>query len=204
MPAFSVSFPGIDLSGGMFWIGNAETEGGPSPLLGIWGVGLPITFTPLFSIGPELSMCGTQYQLMSDGEKAVPTEIEYADSLWALFLLLDVPFRFTFHITDAISLGPSAHTTFIFRIPITGWGEASARTGDPEHRSAISRYFYENARFLYPGTGFFFNWKLSGVLGFHARLLALFPLFHAWDGESAKFWDQLCISGRVGIRFYFQ
>lgn len=201
---FSLALPGLDLSGGLLWLGNAETEGGPSPLLGIWGVGLPLQFTPLFSIEPELSMFGTQYQLTSDGSKAVPTEIEYAHSLWALILMLDIPFRFTFHINDTITLGAAAHTAFVFRIPTIGWGDASARTGDPEHRAAIAGYWYQNARFFYPGTGLFFNWKMFDSLGFYVRLLSLFPLFHAWDGEAAPFWDQMCISGRVGVRFYFK
>ncbi len=199
----AIQLPGIDLSGGLIWIGNAEEEGGPSPLLGIWGVGLPLQFSPLFSIEPELSMFGTQYQLMSDGIKAVPTEIEYADSLWTLILSLDVPFRFTFYLNEALSLGPAAHAVFVFRIPMKGWGEASAQTGDPEHRKAISTYFYSNASFLYPGVGFFFNWKIFESLGFHFRLLSLFPLFHLWDGENAPFWDQMGISARVGVRFYF-
>jgi hypothetical protein len=201
---FALTLPGLDISGGVMWLGNAETEGGPSPLLGVWGVGLPLKFTPLFSIDPALSMFGTQYQLTTDGSKAVPTEIEYASSLWALALMLDVPFRFTFHVSDTISLGAGPHLAFLFRIPTIGWGDASARTGDPDHRAAIVAYWYENARFLYPGAGLFFNWKMFENIGFYVRLLSLFPLFHAWDGENARFWDQLHISGRVGVRFYFK
>lgn len=199
----AVSLPGLDVSGGLMWMGNAETEGGPSPLLGIWGVGLPLEFTPLFSIEPELSMFGTQYQLSTDGSKAVPTEIEYASSLWALMLMLDIPFRFTFQLNDALSLGAGAHTAFLFRIPTIGWGEASARTGDKEHRAAITGYWYQQARFFYPGTGFFFNWKMFENISLFVRLLSLFSLFHAWDGEAAPFWDQMLISGRVGIRISF-
>lgn len=201
---YSFDLPGLDLSGGLIWLGNAEFEGGPSPLLGVWGVGLPLRFSPLFSIDPELSMFGTQYQLTTDGSKAVPTEIEYAHSVWALILMLDVPFRFTFTVSEAISLGADAHLAFLFKIPTIGWGDASARTGDEAYRSAIVSYWYQNARFLYPGAGMFFRWRMFDNLAFHLRLLSLFPLFHAWDGENAAFWDQMYISARVGIRISFQ
>jgi len=202
--AFSVDLPGLDVFGGLQWLGNAETEGGPSPLMGVWGLGLPIEFSQLISLDPELSMFGTQYQLASDGVKAVPTEIEYAHNLWALMLMLDVPVRFTIHITDTISTGAGAHLSFLFRIPTIGWGDASARTGDAEHRAAIVSYFYNNARFFYPGIDLFLNWKFFEKIGFYVRILSLFPLFHAWDGEDVPFWDQFCLSGRIGIRIYFK
>jgi hypothetical protein len=224
---FGLDLPGIDISGGPLWIGNGagiersytdengdtvrndnpatEPEGGPSPLLMAGGVGLPLEFTDLLSLEPELSFFGTQYQLAdqaaTDGStvpKAVPTEIEYAASLWVLTVMVNVPFRLTFHPVDKISLGGGIHTALLFRIPTLGWG------GDDLDRASIAAYFYKKLRFYYPGAGFFLNWKFSERLGFHFRLAALFPIFHLWDGENIKFYDQLMLLGRVGLRFYFK
>lgn len=224
---FGLELPGIDISGGPLWIGNGagiersytdengetvpgdnpdtEPEGGPSPLLIACGIGLPLEFSDLLSLEPELSFFGTQYQLADQAAvegttipKAVPTEIEYASSLWVLTVMLDVPFRITFHPGDNLSIGGGIHTTFLFRIPTVGWG------GDDLDRASIAAYFYKKMRLYYPGAGFFLNWKFSERIGFHVRLLGLFPLFHLWDGENIKFYDQLMLSGRVGFRFYFK
>lgn len=200
---FSLDLPGFDLFGGIQWMGNAEEEGGPSPLMGVWGVGLPLEFSRLISLEPELSMFGTQYQLTSGGVKSVPTEIEYAHSLWFLSLMLDVPLRFTFRINEALALGAGPHLAFLFRIPTIGWGDASARTGDRDHRAAIVAYLYSNVKFLYPGTDLFLSWQFAEKLGFFFRIVSYFPLFHAWDGEAAPFWDQFFLSFRVGVRFSF-
>ncbi len=240
--------PGLDFSGGIMWIGNGATQivvntdnelteqrpkGGPGPTLGTGGVGLPLEFTDWLSLEPELSFFGTQYELFNQKAadptgpvdltapvKAAPTEVEFADSVWLLSVMLDIPLRFTIRFTEKISAGGGVHNVFLFRIPILGWGAGAfvpGSTGDT-YRGLTVSYFYKAARFYYPGTGLFFNWKFSERLGFYIRLRALFPLFHAWAGESVDyivpedgttqsfrtpFYDQLMISGLVGIRVYF-
>ena len=229
--AFSLNLPGLDLSGGMLWVGNqaVQTEldsdgeiisqipqGGPSPILGIYGVGLPLEFLNWLSLEPELSMFGTQYEgyylTINDGvedtepgRKAAPTEIERADSVWLLSIMLDLPVRFTLRVSETIAFGGGVHNVLFFRIPILGYGEGKfvADSTLPTYRSDVSTYYYKKGRFYYPGVSAFFNWKFSNVFGFHVRVLTLFPLFHAWDGEGAAFTDQMMISGRIGLRIYF-
>lgn len=200
----ALSIPGIDLFGGLVFVGNGNAEGGPSPLLGYWGVGMPVRINENMYFGPELGMFSTQYQLTSDGSKAVPTEVEFADSLWMISLLLDASFRYLFEVSDTLLLGPSAHLGFIFRIPILGYGLAAGDSSDPTYGSSIVSYFYSQVRFFLPGVGFRLYWDLFERLGFLFRLTGYFPIFHLWDGEGAPFYDQMIVSGTVGVRFKFK
>lgn len=202
VPALSI--PGIDLFGGLVFVGNGHAEGGPSPLLGYWGVGMPVKINENMYFGPELSMFSTQYQLTSDRSKAVPTEVEYADSLWMVSLLLDTSFRYLFKASDTLYLGPSGHLGFLFRIPILGYGLAAMGSTDPTYRTSIVSYFYSQLRFLLPGVGFRLYWTAFERLGFLFRLTGYFPVFHLWDGEGAPFYDQMIVSGTVGVRFQFE
>ncbi len=202
VPALSI--PGIDLFGGLVFVGNGHPEGGPSPLLGYWGVGMPVQINENMYFGPELGMFSTQYQLTSDGTKAVPTEVEYADSLWMISLLLDASFRYLFKVSDTLFLGPSAHLGFIFRIPVLGYGLAAPGSTDPTYRSSIISYYYSQFRFFLPGVGFRLYWTALERLGFLFRLTGYFPVFHLWDGEGAPLYDQMIVSGTVGVRFQFK
>lgn len=200
----ALSIPGIDLFGGLVFVGNGHSEGGPSPLLGYFGVGMPVEINENMYFGPELSMFSTQYQMTSDRSKAVPTEVEFSDSLWMVSLLLDTSFRYLFKVSETLFLGPSAHLGFIFRIPIIGYGLAAPGSTDPTYRTSIVSYYYSQFRFFLPGAGFRIYWTAFERLGFLFRLTGYFPIFHLWDGEGAPIYDQMIVSGTVGVRFQFE
>ena len=234
VPALNI--PGLDVSAAFTVKGNSAvqtvldgegnvvdriSQGGPSPVVTSVAVGLPLEFTPLISLEPELYMFGTHYELynlsviegfenivdVASASKAVPTEIETANSVWLLSLMIDVPLRFTIRINETLSAGGGIHNVLLLHIPTLGWGNgafAAGSSGDT-YRSLIASYFYKSARFYYPGAGLFFSWKFSDRIGLVIRSRILFPLFHAWDGESAytTFYDQMIISGRIGLRIYF-
>ena len=190
----------LDAHGGILFLGNGETEGAPSPILPTWSVSLPMSFSSLFYLSPELGIFWNQYQLSSDGDKAVPTEIETANQVSFITLYLDANALFRFAINEQLSAGPLGFLSFVFRIPIRGWDEAAE---DTSYAETMTGYLYGSGRFLYPGIGGFFNWAFSENFGFAFRLKWRVPFFHSLAGEEGGFHDQMMIVGTVGITFFF-
>lgn len=203
----SLTVPSMDVYGGLLWLGNGDSEGAASPLLRTLGASVSFFFTPRFFLAPELSFTGTQYQLTTattpENERAVPTEVEYADSIWYLSTILDIHAGFSFNFSEALSGGVSLFPSFIFRIPMLSWGVCA--TDEGACRQAMTSYLYSKARFLYLGANLFFHWKLSENLGLSIRSKWYLPWFHMWDGETGiPFWDQMMSSLTIGLRIYFQ
>lgn len=191
---------GIDVHGGLLWFGNAEAEGAPSPLLWEFGVSSPFAFTDFFLITPELSMFWNQYQLSESGVKAIPTEIETANQVTFITLVLDLQAMFRFRITEQIAAGPVVFPSFVFRIPTKSWDAAAE---DAAYKQKMTEYLYGDGRFFYPGIGGFFQWAFSERFGFLFQLKTRLPLFHAWDEEGISFHDQMMVGAAAGIQIYF-
>ncbi|MEW5817871.1 MAG: hypothetical protein AB1798_21065 [Spirochaetota bacterium] len=192
---YAIEVSSIDIHMGLNWLGNSEQEGGPSPLLPASGISVPLRLTSFFFIDPEFLFFGTQYRLMSTGIKAVPTEIEFADSVWYLNFILDIAACFEVKLSNAISLGASLSPAFDFRIPFTAWGEGAS------HKSQMTSYFYGSGRFFYPAAGLFFNWNMFQNMALMIRFKVYFPMAKLWTKENTPFHDQLMLSGTVGLRF---
>lgn len=218
---FSADIESIDVKGGVIWIGNepADTEGkdaAPHPLATVVGVSLPIRFSSLFSLVPELRYYGLPYGM--EYGRAVPVEIEFASWPWVLGFLLEPRAVFDFHLADTLTISPYASPTFLFRIPVP-----NRYSTDIE---AIAAYHYGMGRFFYPEVGVVLDWELpfrnrsplaetlneegfneeppyEGIeIHFVVDVNAYFPVFHIWDGEERKFYDQFMASGAVGLRVF--
>ena len=219
--AYAIHLESLDLKGGMIWIGNApvdedQKDAAPSPLTTITGLSLPIRFTSFFSLAPELRYYGLPYGV--EYGRPVPVEVEFAHWVWVVGLLLEPRARIDLQITQPLSLSAYISPTFLFRIPARRWGTVDRRE--------IAAYQYGMGRFFYPAIGLIVDYELpfriqSGQaeslnegefsepepyegISIHVilDLNAYFPLFHAWDGENLKFYDQLMASGTVGVRFF--
>lgn len=197
VPAAALSVQGVDARAGLLWLGNSSTEGAPSPLLDTIGISVPLSIAPRISFAPELDFTGTQYQLQvySDPTRAVPTEIEFANQVWYLTLLLDLPVRYTLPLSKQLSLGFGLSPALIFRIPTVSYGLGASQAG------AMSAYFYGEGRFFYPTTELFLEWQALPGIALQFRTRVFFPVFHLWDGDGLPFWDQMMIDGNLGLRF---
>ena len=67
----------------------------------------------------------------------------------------------------------------------------------------MARYFWANARFLYPESDVFFRWNAFETLSLTAGIRVLWPWFHAWDGESLPFTDQFVFAPTLGFSMVF-
>ncbi len=214
---YSINLESVDIKGGMMWIGNETGDAAPSPLTTIVGVSLPIRFASFFALEPELRYYGQPYGI--EHGRPVPVEIEFAKWAWVLGFFLEPRAVFDFRIVDTLTLSPYISPTFLFRIPARNWGDADS--------GAIAAYQYGMGRFFYPEVGLIVDWELpfrirsfqaeslnedgftemppyEGIeIHFVVDLNVYFPLFHAWDDEERKFYDQFMTSGVVGLRFFF-
>jgi len=133
--------------------------------------------------------------------------------------LLEPRAQISFQIIESLSLGAYLSPTFLFRIPARIWGDVDRRE--------IAAYQYDMGRFFYPEVGILIDWAIPFqiispkvetlnegefpesepyggiVVHFIVDLNAYFPLFHAWDDEDLKFYDQFMASGVVGLRLFF-
>ena len=208
---YAFEIPSMQFHGGLLWLGNGVEEGGPSPLLRTFGGSMQMFFTRRFFLHPELGFYGTQYQLAADGIKTIPTEIEFANSVWFLSTVLDLQTGMDFQLSSSFSLGFMVFPSFVFRIPLRSWGTCAEVSDESSTcKSTMSSYFYQKARFIYPGVGVYALWKTFDRLGIAVRIKGYIPLFHLWDGEvradgsRVPFYDQMVISISGGIRYYFK
>ncbi len=192
--ARALSVKTVDIDGGLMWIGNSSSEGAPSPVLSTIGVALPMYLTSRLSIAPELDFFGTQYQLSSDGTRAIPTEIETGSQVWCAIFLLDFPVRYDFPLSKILTLGVGASPSLLLRVPVFPYG-----SGQDEEGTMLS-YFYGLGRFFYPTAESYLDYQILPKVAVEIRLKAFIPLFHLWDGEDLPFWDQLMIAGNVGLK----
>jgi len=219
--AHSIHLESIDVKAGMIFIGNSpvdvdEKDAAPSPLTSILGVSFPIRFTSFFSLAPELRYFGVPYGV--EYGRPVPVEVEFAQWSWVMGFLLEPRAYFSFPVAESFSIGAYVSPTFLFRIPAKTWGGASP--------TLIAAYQYGKGRFFYPEVGITLDWRIPyqrrseeaealndgkfkdiepyGGIAIHlfVDLGVYFPLFHAWDGEGLRFYDQLMATGLVGLRFF--
>ena len=141
--------------------------------------------------------CNTQYQYSTTGEddatgRFAPAEIERANSLWVLGVLLDTRFGYAFELSDTLRLGGAAGLALVFRLPLIAFEDAGQYQADA--------FSYFLIRFLYPEIEIALHWDLLKDIGISFALRGLFPLFHIWDGEDVLFVDQLIIMGNLELR----
>jgi hypothetical protein len=191
----------VDLYGGMLWLGTASDQAAPSPVHWKVGAALPMSFTSLFVLSPQLNVFwDNRYTLTEDGTRAVPAEVERADQVNFLSIVLDAQAMFRFSLNEQISIGPLAFPAFVFRIPIWTWGKARE---NPEYKNSIISYLWGKARFFYMGVGGFFHWAFADRFGFAFQVKSRLPVFHIWDQEQLPFHDQMMVVASVGFKYYF-
>jgi len=198
---YALNVGDIDARLGLFWIGNGYTvdaSGNPvqksdvSPLAGGAGIDLGFHLSPSLTLRPAIDLFGIEYAMTTSG-KVVPTQIESADALLMLNVLISAPLTMTFPIADKLQLSAGVSPSVLLRIPTIGYGSPD--------RAAITAYMYQSARFFYPEAQIGLNYLFTPRVQFGLMLRTLFPIFHFWDGEQVPFWDQMIASGTFFLRF---
>ena len=189
---YGIDYDSYGITGGVMYIRNSSNDGAPSPILPFLGVNAGFSINERFFIEPSLVFNFNYYLWSEEEQMALPAEIEYADSVQLLNIILDLPFVMKYKITKDISLGALASPVFIIRIPIRTWGEGDTQKSD------ILSYFF-GGRFLFFEVGALVDWSYSLKHSFKARIDLLLPIYHLWDGDA--FSNQLSI--RASLTFSF-
>jgi len=189
---YGLDFESYGITGGVMYIRNSSEDGAPSPMLPFLGVNAGFSIKDKYFLEPSIVFNWNYYLWSEEEEMALPAEIEYADSVLLLNIIIDCPFVMKYKITEKNFLGVFASPVFIFRIPLKTWGEGDAQKSD------ILSYFY--GRFLFIELGSFFEWNYSLKNSFKARVDTLLPVFHLWD--SGSFSDQFTL--RLSLTFSFK
>ncbi len=195
VPVSSLDIESVSIDGGPLFMLNTDKEGAPSPLLPNIGFSADIRGEGEMSYFiPSVSFCWNYYQLSeSDTSIVQPAEIEYADSLLLLNILMDFPYSIRYLIKDKITAGWLVSPAVMLRIPVKAWGEGENQKSD------ILGYFY-SGRFIFIETGGYLLWDYSDKNSFKSVLSLYFPLYHLWDGQS--FFDEFMI--KLGFGFSFK
>lgn len=183
----------INAEMGNILILNSREEGAPSPMLAFFKTGIDIRLSPNIYISPGLAFTGSAYQLSEeDGKTAIPTEIEYADSVWFLNIIFDFPLSVRYEIGKDLYAGLLFSPAFLFKVPVRTWGEGENQKND------MMDYFY-GGRFIYAEGGGLVKWDFSEKVSLYGNLRAYFPVYHIWKG--GKFSDAMMFSLSAGASF---
>lgn len=208
-PLSALDVSQVDVFGGLYWQGNSDPEGAPSPLKPVWGVEVPITLTSLISINPSLSFPSPFDYTLTTAGLAVPTEIETADAVTVLQLVLDPKLAFNFVIKDIVVLSPFFSPAFTFFIPTFGYGKGKVGYTDPvteeagTFRSDLVTSLYSFFRIFRPSIGVNADWIFSNTFGLYGSLAAYFPLFNIWDDLTLPFYEGFIVTFRIGLSIHF-
>jgi hypothetical protein len=184
------AWPGdtLEVDGGLVWIGNADPDSAPSPLLPALGLNFPLVVERRWGLDLGFLLTGLYYEYA--GGRAIPAELEQRD-FGVLAVLGDVRWSYFVPIGAKVRLGFSAGALVFLRVPVPLGPDASADFGQA--------LVYLLARSLYPETGLAVRFPLLPSFDLDFELRAAWPWFHLLDGEPYAFWDQMVASAVLGI-----
>lgn len=172
--------------------GNQVQFSEVSPLLGAVGGDVALSINSRFSFRPALDIYGLEYAETASG-KVVPTQAETKNAALVLSLLLSSPFSISWQLNPALTISAGFSPTLLIRFPVISYGSPDL--------TAITSYFYKDARFVYPEFDGTFDYAFRTWLHIVVNLRVLLPVFHIWDGESVPFTDQMVVAGSILLRF---
>jgi hypothetical protein len=188
--ASAEAWPGdtVEVDGAILWIGNADPDSAPSPLLPALGLNFPLMVKRRSGFDLGFLVTGLYYEYA--GARAIPAELEQRD-FGVLGLLGDARYSYYLPIGPKVRLGFSAGLLVFLRVPVPLGSDASADFGPS--------LVYLLARAAYPQTALSVRFPLLPSFDLDFELRAGWPWFHLWDGEPYPFWDQLIASAVLGV-----
>ena len=178
----------LEIDAAMVWIGNADPDSAPSPLLPSLGLNFTVLKRRLWGLDTGFLLTGTYYEYA--GARAIPSELEHRDFAVPL-ILADARAGLHLRAGEKVELGLTGGLLLALRIPIPLFPDASA-----DFSSALG---YLLARSIYPETELFVRFPVLPAFDFRLSARAAWPWFHFWDGEPYPWWDQLIVSGMLGV-----
>ena len=191
--SYAIEINSLSLEGGPLFMLNTDEEGAPSPLLPNIGIGAEIESSGAAYFLPSMNISWNYYQMSEEEDSVVqPAEIEYADSLLLMNILIDFPYSMRYYLKESLYAGWLVSPALMLRIPLKAWGDGESQ------RSDILGYFY-GGRFIFLEAGGYLLWNYSEKRSFKTLLSFYLPVYHLWDGRS--FLDEMML--KLGFSFSF-
>jgi hypothetical protein len=178
----------VEFEGALVWIGNADPAGAPSPLLPALGVSFPLVERRLWGVEAGALLTGTYYEYVNG--RAVPSELEHRDFAVAV-ILADVRAGLHLPLGRSVVLSLTGGLIFYLPLPIPLFPDAWSKLGPTMS--------YMLLRSLYPETEISVRFPLLPSLDLRLGARAGWPILHMIDGEGLPFWDQMIVSGVLGV-----
>jgi hypothetical protein len=178
----------IDFEGALVWIGNADPASAPSPLMPALGLSLPVLERRLWGVDTGVLLTGTYYEYSND--RAIPTELEHRDFA-VVAILADARAGLHFPLGRSVVLGLTGGLILYLPLPIPLFSDAWSKLGPT--------MAYMMARSLYPETELFVRFPVLPAFDLRLGVRAGWPLLHLFDRQGLPFWDQMIVSGVLGV-----
>lgn len=201
----AVTVVGVDVRGGVAWIGNGYREypdgttvqgSDVSPLRPLLGAAVPLQFSPHAVFTPALDLFWQDYLAVEDG-KVVPTQIETGsaagDIAGTLGVILSLPVTYEWRTGERFTLGAGGGLALVLRLPL---GPIDGSDASP-----LWNYFYSDLRFLYPEAQFALRYEASETIEVGGLLRVLWPVAPLITDYDVPFWDEMKIALMTTVRF---
>ncbi|HEY9595525.1 MAG TPA: hypothetical protein VHE79_13690, partial [Spirochaetia bacterium] len=191
VPAVAVSVDELDVDFSPFHlIATADPDAtGPSAIVQLYGVSLPLRLGGPWFVEPIVELFGTYY--LWTGTAAAPSSMEWGTGFFTLGTLVSLHGGVSFPVTKELELGGSLGLDFLLRFPMEFQNNVDT--------SGALAWFFADGRFFYPETRLFLRWHIIERIDLIVNLRVFYPLFHAWDGSSFPFYDQLMATAGLGF-----
>jgi len=178
----------VEFEGAMVWIGDADPNGAPSPILPALGVSFPVLERRLWGVEAGVLLTGTYYRYFNG--RAIPAELELRD--FAMVAILgDARAGLHIPLGRSVVLSLTGGLIFYLPLPIPLFSDAWPKLGPT--------LAYMLQRSLYPETEISVRFPLLPDLDLRLGVRAGWPILHMIDGEGLPFWDQMIVSGVLGV-----
>ncbi len=199
--------PALNLRGGLIWIGNAYREeytgryiegSDVSPLLTFAGAAFDVPLGSTFRLSPGIDIWYKDY-VFTEG-RAVPTQIETGPAVGQVAgtfgIVVSIPIEARFALGGGLSIHGGIGPAVLLRAPIF-----PVEGSDTDQ---LVDYFYSNGRFFHPELRAGGDYEVSERIGIRFELRGFAPFGRIVTGnDGLPWWDQLMISGQVGMRLSF-
>jgi hypothetical protein len=170
--------------GGMIFLPEDNgLESDPSPLLGTPGAAARLFFFDYFALEISLDFYMTHYLYSDSLNRAAPAAIENRSAL-VIGSMLGFQAVYLFQPFDFWTIRAYAGPAIDARISIVAGGlEGADKEDAAEETENISKYFWEEGRWLYPTAGIGMDFAVTDdlLLGFDLR--TWFPVYKLWTKE---------------------
>lgn len=190
-----LDFGSLRFDAGILFIGNAESDSAPSPVVNTIGFTVPLNQPGRIRFQAGVQLFYTLYQMV-DG-KPLPVEIEVPGETWVSVLgaIFEPKVGVGTTVAETIDISVFVSPTVIMRFPLF------TSVGSENDGDLLFQYFLNEVRYFYPGAELSVAWKISPFWSVSVSAKVFYPIYHEWIESARPFWDELFVTGSLGFMF---